>query len=202
MYTITDITAIEVAINDKAPRPWKEVILEVYPEATIDCNGRAHAPYDGYECTITGRLFSAGEYLPMSEPEFGTERKTDNTFRAKMIDGTIYERSDLTRSQMFSAYAIAAEQSREYDIAHSNHIGEVGKKVNLTAVLDVVKAYSGYYGLVFFHVFKDEVGNIIFYKGGKKLGEKGSTLTIAAKVKEHTVRDGVRQTIIERPKVI
>jgi hypothetical protein len=31
---------------------------------------------------------------------------------------------------------------------------------------------------------------------------KGDTLTISATIKEHGVRDGVKQTVIQRPKVL
>jgi hypothetical protein len=74
MLTITNKALVDEIFAAKLPRSRDEVIREIYPEATQDRNGRYHAPYDGYECPLTGVTFRAGEYLPMDEPD------SDDTF--------------------------------------------------------------------------------------------------------------------------
>jgi hypothetical protein len=202
MYTVTDIAAVDAIIIKKTPRPWKEIVLEVYPDATIDCNGRAHAPYAGYECSITGDRFGAGEYLPMSEPENESQRSAVATARAIDVNGVEHEWHNLTKSQRMAVYAELLAQSKAYDASKSDFVGIVGQKVTVDVVIQMVKSYTGSFGMTYFHVMKDSNGSVIFYKGAKRIAEKGSSVKVAAKIKSHDTRDGVKQTVIERPKLI
>jgi len=201
MLIVTNLEAVNFAFNAKAPRPWREVVLEIYPEATEDVNGRFHAPYDGYECGLTGRTFRGGEYLPMAEPEdnyrvVGAERKVPT---AVDLNGVEYS-WDGSRAQNLAVWSELFNQTRAHEALMSNHIGAVGDKIKFTAKMNFVKGFDGYYGTVWINVMKDEAGNVIVYKGGKALAKKGELVTIAAKVKQHGEREGVKQTIIERPK--
>jgi hypothetical protein len=203
MLIVTDINEINETFSSKAPRPWRDVVLEVYPDATEDRNGRFHAPYDGYECTLTGRTFRAGEYLPMTEPDddyrvIGAARRFPTA-----IDLNGKEHSwDGTRAQNLAVWSKLFEQTRAHEATISQHIGEIGSKIQLNITLNFVKAFNGFYGDVWIHVMKDEIGNVIVYKGSKCLGKKGDSFVLQAKVKEHGEREGVKQTIVERPKVI
>jgi hypothetical protein len=49
---------------------------------------------------------------------------------------------------------------------------------------------------------RDTNGNIIIHKGSKPNWEKGEVVIVKATVKAHNDRNGVKQTIITRPKVI
>lgn len=203
MLIVTNLDAVNNAFNSKAPRPWKEVVLEVYPGATVDANGRAHAPYDGYECSLTGRTFKAGEFLPMSEPDdnyrvMGVERKfptaTDLNGQEHKWDGT--------RAQNLAVWGELIAQTHAYDAVKSNHVGNVGDKITFSGVVEMVKGFDGMYGIVWIHVIKDLVGNVFVYKGTKRLADKGKQINLAAKVKSHGDREGVKQTLIERPKLV
>jgi len=206
MFVVTNPTVIDGIISAKAPRPWREVVLEIYPDATEDCNGRFHAPHDGYECSLTGRIFRGGEYLPMAEPEDDCVRSYNGypvvNPTAVDVNGVVHTWENLTRAQRNAVFAELLRQSKEYDAVRSKFIGEVGQKVTIEAQLNVVKTYTGGFGPVFFHVMKDAAGSVIFYKGSKRLGYKGDTIKVTAKVKGHDIRDDVKQTIIERPKLV
>jgi hypothetical protein len=78
----------------------------------------------------------------------------------------------------------------------------VGDKVTLTITIDRIITIEGYYGTNFIHIARDENGNVLTYKGLTNIGLKGETTTIKASIKEHTLYDGVKQTIIQRPKVL
>lgn len=98
MLTVTDVATVDMVFHNKAPRPIEEIMLEIYPDATRDRNGRFHAPHDGYECPITGALFRAGEFLPMEEDEergFAPGRKIPE---ARDLDGKLHS-WDGTRAQ-------------------------------------------------------------------------------------------------------
>jgi hypothetical protein len=218
--TCTDRAKVDELFSAAAPRPIREVILEVYPDAVEDANGRFHAPYDGYECPITGQQFRGGEFLPMDEVEDPMERamrapgSTRRLPEARVLATGEVVRWSGTRAQNAAAWAELIRQTREHDAGISRHVGEVGQMVELRdLVLQFVKGFDGYYGTTFIHVLKDPSGNVIVYKGSKRLttgpskvldrvAEKGQRVSIRAKVKAHGERDGVAQTVVERPKAI
>ena len=87
--------------------------------------------------------------------------------------------------------------------ANSQHLGAVGDKVTLTITVErVIVLKSEFYGDNYITIASDEQGNAITYKGKTDIGNKGDTRTIKASVKEHTVYNGVKQTVIQRPKVV
>jgi len=82
------------------------------------------------------------------------------------------------------------------------HIGTVGEKVTLTLTVVHVVVMEGVYGTSFFNICEDADKNVVIYKGNAQgFPNKGETATVTASVKEHGVREGVKQTIIQRPKV-
>jgi hypothetical protein len=85
----------------------------------------------------------------------------------------------------------------------SQHLGNVGDKVTLTITVErVIVLKSEFYDDNYITIARDEAGNAITYKGKTDIGNKGDTRTIKASVKEHTVYNGVKQTVIQRPKVV
>ena len=87
--------------------------------------------------------------------------------------------------------------------ANSQHVGNVGDKVTLTITVErIVVLKSEFYGDNYITIARDEQGNAITYKGRTDIGGKGDTSTIKASVKEHTVYNGIKQTVIQRPKLV
>ena len=87
--------------------------------------------------------------------------------------------------------------------ANSQHIGAVGDKVTLTITVErVIVLKSEFYDDNYITIARDEQGNAITYKGRSDIGGKGDTVTLKASIKEHTVYNGIRQTVIQRPKVV
>lgn len=87
--------------------------------------------------------------------------------------------------------------------AKRNHLGTVGEKVTVTLTVMHIIVLDGMYGTNFIHICEDAEGNTIIYKGkASGFPMKGWTATVTAAVKEHGVRDGVKQTIIQRPKIV
>lgn len=203
MLIVTNLEAVNNAYAVQAPRPWNEVVLEVYPEATIDSNGRAHAPYDGYECQLTGKTFKAGEFLPMTEPEenYRVMGRGPTMPQAIDLEGNVHTWSDCTKAQRAAVFAELIAQTRAHDAVKSQHVGNVGEKISFAGVIEFVKGFDGMYGTTWIHVIKDLVGNVIVYKGTKRLAGKGDQINVTAKIKSHGERDGVKQTVIERPKL-
>jgi len=203
MLIVTNIAAVNDAFAAKTPRPMRDVILEIYPDATIDSNGRAHAPHDGYICHLTDREFRAGEYLPMNEPDENYRVMGGSAHIPTAIDvnGKIHT-WDGTRAQNIAVWGELVAQSKAADAGKSTYVGGIGSKISTSVTIAFVKAYNGAYGTVWIHVLKDASGNVIFYKGSKFLGKKDTTINLTATVKAHDVRDNVKQTVIERPKLV
>jgi hypothetical protein len=93
--------------------------------------------------------------------------------------------------------------------AQRQHLGVVGEKITLTLTIRHVVALDGMYGTTFIYIMEDANQNVVIYKGNSDVvawtpegacRTKGDTLTITATVKEHGVREGVKQTVIQRPK--
>lgn len=98
---------------------------------------------------------------------------------------------------------VEAEIAKRAQNAASGHLGAVGDKLTMTITVErIIVLESKFYGNSYITIARDEQGNIISYKGLTDIGNKGDTLTIKATVKEHTVYKGVKQTVIQRPKVL
>jgi len=95
--------------------------------------------------------------------------------------------------------------------ASRTHLGEVGTKLTLTLTIGHIVVLDGVYGTSYIYIMEDADKNIVIYKGNSNVvgwtpegtvRSKGDTLTITATVKDHGVRNGVKQTVIQRPKNI
>ncbi len=95
--------------------------------------------------------------------------------------------------------AKARADALKIDADKSGWIGTVGERRMFDLTVRLVITMEGQYGFSYLHVMNDTDGNVVVYKGTKKLAERGGSVTVKATVKEHDVRDGVRQTKIARP---
>ena len=87
--------------------------------------------------------------------------------------------------------------------ATREHIGVVGEKITLALTCVHIVTLEGAYGTTFINICEDAEKNIVIYKG-HAIGFpcKGETATVKATIKEHGVRNGVKQTVIQRPKTV
>jgi hypothetical protein len=87
--------------------------------------------------------------------------------------------------------------------AKRDHIGAVGQKVTLELTVVHVVVLDGMYGTTYINICEDANQNVVIYKGSSSaIPGKGHTVNVTATVKEHGVRDGVKQTVIQRPKAV
>lgn len=129
--------------------------------------------------------------------------KGDNEFLRGSIQNLAYW-GNLSPRQVEAVESCFAVIDRlEAARANSQHLGAVGDKVTLTITVErIIVLKSEFYGDNYITIARDEQGNSITYKGKTSIGGKGDTTTIKASVKEHTVYNGVKQTVIQRPKVL
>lgn len=94
--------------------------------------------------------------------------------------------------------------------ANSEYIGNVGDRQFFDLIVDKIINYESMFGGCFIHLCH-EGENVVVYRGSKEFGEwtedgqwesaEGKTITVKATIKEHSVHEGVKQTVINRPKV-
>jgi hypothetical protein len=96
----------------------------------------------------------------------------------------------------------ARDAERAAKAAASQHVGVVGDRHRFVLRVRLVRSFESMYGLIWLHVCDDEAGNTVVYKGSKELGLRGETVTVDATVSEHGEREGAKQTIIKRPKIV
>ena len=87
--------------------------------------------------------------------------------------------------------------------AKRDFVGVIGQKVTLTLTTVHIVVLESLYGTNYIFICEDADRNVIIYKGkSESIPNKGETATVVATVKEHGVRDGDKQTVIQRPKTI
>jgi hypothetical protein len=93
----------------------------------------------------------------------------------------------------------AKKQERIAADSSSQHVGTIGERRIFNLNIQHTASYETEFGICHVSVMKDSDGNILVYKGFKTLGAKGDDITLRATIKAHGEREGVKQTILNRP---
>lgn len=95
----------------------------------------------------------------------------------------------------------AEERKTEYAKANakSEWVGEIKQRRDWELVIKKVLCFENNWGYTYINVMNDQNGNIIIGKGTKRYGSEGDTVWVKATVKAHETRDGVKQTVVNRP---
>jgi len=118
------------------------------------------------------------------------------------------ERAVLSMIENASARIEAREAAKEAKIASAQHIGIVGERCDFDLTLKFKTTYETRFGFTTVYVMEDGANNVVVYKGSSYLTrengdvvETGDRVKFKATVKAHGERDGVKQTIVSRPKM-
>jgi len=141
---------------------------------------------------------NAAVYKAINGVQFG--------FLGKMFEA-IEKYGTLTENQVAAVQKVLAQKAEKKaeflaKDAGSEWIGTEGVRQDFELTIRVVNYFEGDFGAVYINIMNDANGNVVIYKGGKPLGIKGDTVKVKATVKAHAVREGVKQTVIARPKVL
>ncbi|MAO24649.1 MAG: hypothetical protein CMJ25_28205 [Phycisphaerae bacterium] len=120
------------------------------------------------------------------------------------MNASLDEWGGLTDNQTGAVRKIMAQNAERAAMwaaedASSAHVGIVGERQAFELTVKHVVDLDGMYGTLFINICHDVDKNVVVYKGAQCWGSKGATVTCMAKIKEHGNRDGVKQTIIQRP---
>jgi hypothetical protein len=133
----------------------------------------------------------------------GKEFDKPGSFLGKM-DASLQEWGNLTDGQLNAVRRIMADQDvkkAEWKArdAQSQFVGQVGQRIEIDAVVTWVTGFETQFGWTNVTGLRDAAGAIFIQKGAF-VADKGERVTGKATVKAHNERDGVKQTIIQRPK--
>ena len=96
---------------------------------------------------------------------------------------------------------VEGEVAKLQQNATSEHFGTVGERVEIKGTMEKVVSIQSHYGIKFINIIRCESGNVAVHMGSY-ICDKGESVHIKATIAQHNVRDGVKQTIIQRPKNI
>lgn len=181
--------------------------LIAWTEAHPD-NARARAWLEGF-----GEFASTETQAGFLKEHPARWRMYDNDFGqflSKLADdlrnyGKLSDKqSEIVRNAMARALQRQAERDAkrvEQAAADSGSqwIGSVGERRVFDLTIEWAKSFDSQFGTLWINRMKDADGNVVVYKGGKALGEPGEKVSIKATIKAHEERDGVKQSIVNRP---
>jgi len=96
---------------------------------------------------------------------------------------------------------VNGEVAKRQQNATSAHFGTIGERVEISGTIERVIAIETHFGIKLINIIRCNNGNVVVYRGGY-LGGKDESINIKATITDHTERDGVKQTIIQRPKKV
>lgn len=126
----------------------------------------------------------------------------------------------LTQIEERSQKQAKRDELHAHDAATSQHVGKIGERITIEGTVFFRASFDGVYGTTYVTGIRDYLGNVYIQKGaplkrivtyknqwgddqtGEYYCDKDDDVLIKATVKDHSVRDGVKQTIISRPKAI
>jgi hypothetical protein len=156
---------------------------------------RAHEIMDAIDA---GRVYDSNGNVSHAEGFMGSMASAFDTF-GKLTP----KQCEAILKGIDARAAKKAEWASERAALNANraHIGTVGEKATMTLTTVHIVVLDGMYGTSYIFIMEDADQNVVIYKGKSDcVPNKGDTFTVIATVKEHGVRDGVKQTIIQRPK--
>lgn len=172
---------------------------------------------------IGGAIYTADEIdsyagradAPWSDDEFWDRKQIVHpmvaalgSFRWKMND-VIIDWGGLTEAQAAAVVRIATENAAQRDERmaarraadlKSQHIGTVGERREFEITCYKTLEFNGRFGVTYLNICK-QGDDVVIYKGSNAF-KQGEVIRVKATIKAHDEREGIKQTIISRPKEI
>lgn len=111
-------------------------------------------------------------------------------------------RASLARTEKWVGEADARRAKSRAKDQGSEFVGSIKERREWTLNIRKVFSFESDFGTVYINLCDDGEGNVIVCKGGKSLGEDRSTVRVKATIVKHEERDGVKQTLINRPALL
>ena len=151
------------------------------------------------ELKVSKVLFLTEKPVYQNPYKFRTPEEIAQTKIWKKIEMEIYSIRNLKYLVESRLYKIA--QLRQKRLYPSNFFGEVGQRTDFDVSLKFRLRFENDYGISWLNNLVDAQGNVFVY-WGKCLGNKGDNIKMKATIKEHKVYKGIKQTVVNRPKIL
>ena len=93
---------------------------------------------------------------------------------------------------------VAAILKPETALIKSEYVGEIGDKIAYDFTVISASTSEGYYGDSVTHILEDEFGNRYMWKTSARKLTVGEIYSLKGTIKEHTVIEGIKHTILTR----
>jgi len=128
-------------------------------------------------------------------------------YKGTMREGTYV---DPTKTKLVWNRTCAVKELEPVAVAEkvpSKHVSYVGRRIEMECTVKKIRTYNKpkfhyYDSSVGYMTVMENAGNVVIYWGAFDDVYEGDTIKIRATIKEHSVRDGVAQTIVNRPTLI
>tara|TARA_R100000426_G_scaffold48647_1_gene35984 strand:+ start:69 stop:860 length:792 start_codon:yes stop_codon:yes gene_type:complete len=155
------------------------------------------------ELKVSKVLFLTDEPVYQNPYKFRTPEELKAEKLWESIKDEIFKLRSLKSRVQKHSFKIA--KLRERRLSPSNFVGEVGDKSVFELTLKFKADFQNYfYGrpvTSWLNNLVDAQGNVFVY-WGKCLGNKGDNIKMKATIKEHKVYKGIKQTVVNRPKIL
>lgn len=143
----------------------------------------------------------------VADLEAATSNKHDSFFDSLLRGLNLY--GNLSEKQIAAARTSLAKraewaaerEAQNHSHAGSQFVGNVGERKDFELKLERVFSYESAFGTGYGQIMTDRAGNVLAYFGNKLDAKVGQTIEMAARIKKHEARDGVKQTLLSHPKV-
>jgi len=153
---------------------------------------------------VAGRLYDHGQ-MSYTEDFIGAMARSLDTY------GKLTEKQCAAIIKGIEARAARKAEWADKQAALNatrQHLGTVGEKITLALTIKRKVHFDTDFGSSCVCICEDADGNVVIYKGtsavfmwnGDDSTQPGDVVTVTAKVASHGVREGVKQTVIQRPK--
>ena len=96
------------------------------------------------------------------------------------------------------AKAEQREAERASSAAASGYVGEIGKRLTITAEsAALVTSWEGCYGVTFLYRFTDAAGNVFIWRASRQI-DVTNGMKLRGTVKDHSEYQGIKQTVLTR----
>ena len=151
------------------------------------------------ELKVSKVLFLTDKPVYQNPYKFRTPEELKAEKLWESIKNEIFKLRSLKSRVQKHSFKIA--KLRERRLSPSNFVGEIGQRNDFDVSVKFRLRFENYYGISWLNNLVDAQGNVFIY-WGKCLGDKGDNIKFKATIKEHKVYNGVKQTVVNRPKIL
>ena len=174
LYTAEQLAKLDAtAAKRNAVKVAKQAAIDAQHQAAKDAFVEMNQPFFDALNSLTG------EFWERLRGDMANRMKAPTERQIELVNGEVAK--------------------RRQNVA-SVHIGAFGDRIEIDGTIERVISMETHFGIKHINIIRCN-GNVVVYRGNY-LGTKGDSIRMMATVAEHGEREDVKQTIVQRPKII